>query len=383
MGLSDAELMKEMRLLLPNGTSLGGADALLEISRHFWWTWPIRQMARLPVILNLLRASYGWVARRRSCADGTCVVRSEVGLSKMKPHGRRMLDFVPLIILPLIAFGFRNHTAPWIFMWAMALAIFAGCKWLTFWLTYREVIRRGLKPRPSRSLAYLLMWPGMDAAGFLDRNRVPARPTINQWIFAAAKMMTGAILLWGVARFALPYHPILAGWIGMTGAIMVLHFGSFQLLALAWQRAGVWATPLMNKPILARSLAEFWSRRWNTAFNELAFRFTFRPLKRLTTPALALLLVFGLSGLIHELVLSLPARAGFGLPTIYFLIQGTGLLAERSRPGKAIGLGQGLLGWLFTVVVTAGPAFWLFNPPFITNVILPMLTAIGATGTNP
>ena len=35
-------------------------------------------------------------------------------------------------------------------------------------------------------------------------------------------------------------------------------------------------------------------------------------------------------------------------------------------------------GWLFTALVTAGPAFWLFPPPFVHNIILPMLNVIGA-----
>jgi hypothetical protein len=33
---------------------------------------------------------------------------------------------------------------------------------------------------------------------------------------------------------------------------------------------------------------------------------------------------------------------------------------------------------VFTALVTAGPAFWLFPPPFVHNVILPMLGVIGA-----
>ena len=172
---------------------------------------------------------------------------------------------------------------------------------------------------------------------------------------------------------------MLAGWIGMIGAIFILHFGLFHLLALVWRRAGLKATPLMDKPVLAHSLSEFWGRRWNTAFNELAFQFTFRPWKRLAGPAVAMLLAFGLSGLIHDLVISVPAHGGYGLPTAYFLIQGLGVLVERSRPARRIGLGRGVRGWLFTVLVTAGPAYWLFHPSFINNVILPMFKAIGAT----
>src|SRR5262249_42078915 len=116
----------------------------------------------------------------------------------------------------------------------------------------------------------------------------------------------------------------LGGWTGMTGFILLLHFGVFHILSMLWRRAGVAATPLMQNPLKARSVTEFWGARWNTAFNRIAFDFAYRPLRRRSTPFTAMLLVFGLSGLIHELVISVPARAGYGLPTAYFLIQGLG-----------------------------------------------------------
>jgi alginate O-acetyltransferase complex protein AlgI len=202
---------------------------------------------------------------------------------------------------------------------------------------------------------------------------------MTEWLFAPAKMSAGVIVVWFVARLLLPEYPMLAGWTGMIGVVFMLHFGSFHLLSLLWRRAGIKATPVMQNPLLATSLTDFWGGRWNTAFNELAFRFTYRPLRRLTTQVIATIMVFALSGLLHDLIISLPARGGYGLPTLYFLIQGFGTIIERSRFGHAIGLGRGARGWLFTLFVTVTPAFWLFHPPFITHVILPMLAAIGAT----
>src|SRR5439155_8156620 len=123
----------------------------------------------------------------------------------------------------------------------------------------------------------------------------------------------------------------------MVGLIFVLHFGTFHLLSLAWRSIGVNAMPVMKNPLRSSSLAEFWGRRWNTAFHELAARFTFRPLRPIVGSASATLLVFLVSGLMHELVISMPARGGFGLPTGYFVPPGRGGAAERTARGPRSG----------------------------------------------
>lgn len=69
---SGQDLLAEMRFLKPDGTVLGGADALLEISRLYPWTWPIRQLARFPIVRNTFHGLYRWVARHRHCARGAC-----------------------------------------------------------------------------------------------------------------------------------------------------------------------------------------------------------------------------------------------------------------------------------------------------------------------
>ena len=123
---------------------------------------------------------------------------------------------------------------------------------------------------------------------------------------------------------------------------------------------------------------EFWGKRWNLGFRQLAHESIFRPLHRRLGADLAGFLVFVASGLIHDLVISVPARGGYGLPTIYFLLQGTGMTIEHSRFGKQIGLGQGWQGWCFMMLFLAGPLFWLFHPWFVVRVILPFMQAIHA-----
>jgi hypothetical protein len=260
-------------------------------------------------------------------------------------------------------------------MWTVAFAMYGACKWVTYWQARVQFDARDRH----RAFGYLLAWPGMDASAFTSHSHaVVEPPSQRESILAGLKVLLGVVLTWVVARQAWPDRPLLAGWIGMVGAIFMLHFGVFHLLSLAWRYTGVNAVPLMRNPMRATSLGEFWGRRWNTGFHELASRYTFTPLRRSLGVVGAMLTTFLVSGLIHDLVISVPAGGGYGLPTGYFVLQGLGVVGERSSAGRRIGLGHGWRGWVFTVLITAGPAFWLFPPPFIHNVILPMMGVIGA-----
>ena len=258
-------------------------------------------------------------------------------------------------------------------MWTLAACIYFGLKWQSFWNARRRV------QHPAwRSAAYLFAWPGMDAESFLDPRETTAPPRAPQWLWAIAETVLGAALFWLVARTLPPSQPLLRGWAGMLGLILLLHFGSFQLLALFWQSLRVQAPPIMASPLRSVSLAEFWGNRWNLGFRQLAHDLVFGPLHRKIGASLAGFLVFVLSGLIHDLVISVPARGGYGLPTLYFVLQGLGVMLERSRFGKSVGLGKGALGFFLMLVFTAGPVFWLFHPPFVLHVIIPFMKAMRA-----
>jgi hypothetical protein len=90
----------------------------------------------------------------------------------------------------------------------------------------------------------------------------------------------------------------------------------------------------------------------------------------------ATLAVFLFSGLVHDLVISLPVGAGYGGPTLYFVLQGIAVLVERSKLGKRAGLGEGWPGRLFAAAVVLLPIALLFHPPFVLNAIVPTLTAL-------
>lgn len=282
--------------------------------------------------------------------------------------------WLPLLLLPPLAMMAAWCSPPWALMCALAFALFAGCKWLTWWDGRMAVERVPW----ARSFAYLLLWPGMDARSFLDGRLHPEKVAAGEWIFAGLKTLSGGMIVWGIARLVPSDQSVLRGWIGMLGLIFLLHFGAFHLLALVWQKAGVVAGPIMCFPLASNSLGEFWGRRWNRGFNDIVRRHVFQPLQPRLGVMAATMLTFLASGLVHDLVISVPAHGGYGLPTMYFLLQGGGVLFERTSFGKKAGLRHGPGGRLFTLTMTAVPAYWLFPPPFVQRVMVPFLEVISA-----
>jgi membrane bound O-acyltransferase family protein len=258
----------------------------------------------------------------------------------------------------------------WGVMWAIAVSIYGASKGISWF-------RRKPSAAPVwKHVTYLVGWPGMDVDAFLDV-RPASRPTVIDWGFAFFKFACGL----GVLLFIVPAlggaNEYIVGWVGMLGIVFILHFGLFHILSCACRQLGLNAVPIMNWPIASQSLTEFWGKRWNLAFRDLTYQLLFRPLARFMGPAGALMAGFMLSGLVHDVVISIPSGGGYGLPTCYFSIQGTAILAERSRWGRAIGLGHGLRGWLFCLVVLVAPCALLFHQPFVCRVIIPFLQAAG------
>jgi Membrane bound O-acyl transferase family len=281
----------------------------------------------------------------------------------------------PIFVLPAAVLALRSVEWPhWLFMWVLSYTIFFGCKWLTW--------RRTTAPDVPwwRHAGYLLAWPGLDARAFLSAVTIPTRdqPAGREWRFAAIKLLSGVFIFWGAGRLVPVDCQVLLGWCGMTGMIFMLHFGSFHLLSCAWRTIGVDARPLMNYPLKSTSVSEFWGRRWNTAFRDLTHRFLFRPLTEKLGPRLAVIAGFLFSGLVHDLVISVPAGGGYGGPTLFFAFQAAALLIERSRFGQAHGLGRLWRGRVWTMAVIVFPAYGLFHPPFVREVVVPFMRFCGA-----
>jgi len=66
---------------------------------------------------------------------------------------------------------------------------------------------------------------------------------------------------------------------------------------------------------------------------------------------------------LHDLLLSVPVGAGYGLPTAYFLLQGGLVLAERRWK---------ISGRLWTWFWILAPIPLLFHPAFVRGILGPL-----------
>src|SRR5256885_3346801 len=289
--LTPEQALEEMRVLTADRQVFGSADAVIFLARQLWWAAPFASIARVPAIHALLARGYRWIAAHRACAINRTAAPS------LPPRTR----WLALAVLSPLALATKPIMPAWGFMWTMAFAIFFGCKWLTLGIA----ANRNGPVCPFRSVAYLFAWPGMDFSRFLSPDLAPAlrRSIMFKTVaLAISRIMLGAVLLFAIARRA--HDPILVGWIGMVGMILILHFGLFALLTVGWRALRVDARPIMDAPLRSTSVAEFWGRRWNGAFNDLALGLVFGPIARRAGGVAATVSAFTVFGLIHGLVMS-------------------------------------------------------------------------------
>ncbi|MEO6035832.1 MAG: MBOAT family protein [Verrucomicrobiota bacterium] len=134
-------------------------------------------------------------------------------------------------------------------------------------------------------------------------------------------------------------------------AVLLMSEGFVAVVTLLWLPSGRLLPVLHRNPFAARSVAEFWGRRWNLWMSDWFRYVIFTPLRR--RPMLAVWLIFFLSGLLHEYVLNLglwwvTGKNLFGTMMIYFLLQAAGVLMER-RFLKHRPLPNPLFTWLIVL----------------------------------
>ena len=336
----------EMRVLWGDGRVYGGAEALRFLARQFWYTMPLALLAGLPGLRGLSDAIYRFLAKRRHCIADYCALE----------FARRHRNSVSWLILALfigaaLVSGLASPISSWLWMW-----ILAGALWVAF-----KCMNFRLAGGVQRVDPWYFFWVGTEAEAFRHGSKaVASRLELkNCLVFIGLGL--------GVLIGVLPHfnHPIALGWLGILAMLLLFHFGIFGLLGGILKRLGFAVEPIMDAPWKARSLMEFWGPRWNRAFSGWARVWIFRPLVRKLGARWGTLAGFLASGIAHELVISVPARGGVGLPTLYFVLQAAGVLAQRRV--------SALRGRFCTLAMVLLPAPVLFHTIFLERVFAPMM----------
>ncbi len=236
-------------------------------------------------------------------------------------------------------------------MVTLCIVLLAGMKWIV----YREwSAQRNRSLSWSRWWMFSALWFGMDPGCFAGKRRN------CEWKSHAVTgvncILAGAILWYGCYYFQLRNVVLL--FIPMS---MVVHFGALRLLTAFWRMQGFPVRILFRNPLKMRGFRDFWSRRWNLAYSEMMARTVKKPLTPILGEKGSVFAVFLISGLLHELAITVPVQAGYGLPTLIFIVHGIFTVLENKNS---------ILSAVACAVLLIAGLPYLFNEKFQTEVII-------------
>jgi hypothetical protein len=223
-------------------------------------------------------------------------------------------------------------------------------------------------------LAFVTGWFGMRPQIFesLGGRSLPGGRDLI--IFGIIRILSGAALLmlakWISIHYVSFYSKIIITGLLLAAISLILHFGILNISAGAWRFMGADTKTLFRSPLSSTSLSEFWGRRWNIAFSEMTAIAIYRPLKAPLGTTFATLLAFLFSGLLHEMAISLPVEAGFGLPLLYFLIHGSVMLVEREMEKRGFPISKhAWAGRTWVIFWLLLPLPLLFHKAFVKGIV--------------
>ncbi len=284
-------------------------------------------------------------------------------------------SWLTLIISILIIHLIFLHQQPILRMLALIATTFTAMKVVASTQSYND---KPLTLTFKQWLTFACGWAGMRPQPF---ETLGSPPLPNAWPlirFGISRIIFGLLLILLAHKLVfLPLdHNLLCIAISAILLIafsLILHFGLLNISAGIWRISGVNTYPLFKQPLKSTSLTEFWGKRWNIAFIEMTAITIFHPLKNKISAGAALLLSFAFSGLLHELALSVPVNSGYGLPTLYFMIQGVLVLIEKTLTDyKVAFLRNRIVAKVWTFFWIIAPAPLLFHPQFIKEIVWPL-----------
>ena len=216
----------------------------------------------------------------------------------------------------------------------------------------------GVKTHSSLGLLlYFFAWPGISLRGFSERGQVP-EVTGKRFLESWLTFLAGVALFLAAAFFGRG-ESTLWNYLALLSVLLIIHLGLVEAVADGIRLLGFSPASLFDRPLQSQSLRDFWSVRWNRAFVDMNRIFLLEPLRGILPSRVLVFLIFLLSGILHELAISYPAGASWGLPLTYFFLQALGMELERWRKFPR--------GLVFVWILAPLP---LLFPPAFVNLFL-------------
>ncbi len=300
-----------------------------------------------------------------SCLIGFYTIRSKSSI----------LNWAVFLAGTFIAERLSVHVHPLIRMLDIILVMFIGMKIIT---TGEMKKQKDFDLTLVQWLAFSFGWAGMRADIFQTLGQKSVEGWKEMILIGVSRLIAGLLIVF-LAKYIFThglgseYNVVVISCLLLIGFSLTLHFGLLSISAGLWRYLGVKTYYLFNSPLKSGSLNSFWGKRWNLAFSEMTSIAIYRPLMKQTDAKAAFFLSFLFSGLLHEAAISLPVNNGFGLPLLYFAIQGLVMLAEQFLSKRNITFfknGSIAKLWMWFWIIVPAPV--LFHIYFIREIIWPL-----------
>lgn len=222
-------------------------------------------------------------------------------------------------------------------------------------ITYREWCADGDgRLTWNRWLMFSSLWFGMNPGAFEVSRKMEWK---SHAVVGSLCIISGLVGVW--ICYLLDVRNVVILFVVMSVAF---HFGALRLMTAFWRMMGFPVRVLFRNPFKLRGFRDFWGKRWNLAYSQMMARAVKRPLTSFLGERGSMFGVFVVSGLLHELAITVPVGGGYGLPTLFFLVHGAFCVLEKKNSVT--------MGMLCGLVLVFGVPF-LFGNKFVEEVILP------------
>lgn len=283
----------------------------------------------------------------------------------------RLIGWLFIITTTVFSSAISWHQAPFVRMLVIVVLQLLSRKIIVY-------VESGFKLNPIQWIAFCLGWFGMRPALF-EKFPGPSLPFTKILLKGVSRILVGILLLYFSMIIELRFQPedyFIAQLFLLAGISLMLHFGILNIVTALWGSLGVNVTELFQAPYKSTSLKEFWGKRWNRAFSEMTALIAYRPLKNKLGAETSLILSFLLSGLLHEVAISLPVMKGFGLPMLYFVIHAIAMQLETRSIFVQKLLKQKWFEHVWVLSLLIIPMPLLFHRIFVEQVLVPLRSVV-------